>query len=330
VIASAASAAPPPAEPVVLVTAEETGQVAVVDPAKGEVTATIKVGARPRGLRLSHDGRRLFVAVGGPPKAASGAPAPSGEADAAGLAIVDVAGRKLMRKLRAGVAPFDVDLTPDGRTAFVSSNETNEVFAVNVASGAVKKKALDTGKLESVAIRPDGRVAYAIMSGVDEVYALDGRTLKPIRRIGVGPHPHAALFAPGDVAFVVAEWLPTLSIVDAKKHEEKARVGVALPPATPPAGLQGAVASRDGQRLYVTTGRGRSVIVFDVAKKAVVGKIDGVGAFPRGIAISADGGKLYTANGPSNDVAVIDVASGKVEKRIKVPGAPWGVAVAGK
>ena len=86
--------------------------------------------------------------------------------------------------------------------------------------------------------------------------------------------------------------------------------------------------SPDGKQLYVTTGPGRSVLIVDPVKKAVVGTIDGVGAFPRGIAISADGKKLYTANGPSNDVAIIDIASKKVEAHVAVPGAPWGVVVA--
>ena len=52
-----------------------------------------------------------------------------------------------------------------------------------------------------------------------------------------------------------------------------------------------------------------------------------MGARPWGIALSRDGKKLYTANGPSDDVSVLDVASGKVEKRIKVGGLPWGVVV---
>jgi YVTN family beta-propeller protein len=70
------------------------------------------------------------------------------------------------------------------------------------------------------------------------------------------------------------------------------------------------------------------VLIVDLAKKAAVGTIDGVGGFPRGIAISADGKKLYTANGASNDVAIIDVASKKVEARVAVPGGPWGIVLA--
>ena len=91
--------------------------------------------------------------------------------------------------------------------------------------------------------------------------------------------------------------------------------------------MQSAVLSRDGKLLYVTTGPGKSVLIVDPAKKAVVGSIEDVGAFPRGIVLSADGKKLYTANGGSNDVAIIDVASKKVTGRIAVPGAPWGLAL---
>ena len=68
--------------------------------------------------------------------------------------------------------------------------------------------------------------------------------------------------------------------------------------------------------------------VIDVATRAVVRLIDGVGARPWGIGVSADGKHLYTANGPSNDVSVIDAATGKVEKRVKVGGLPGGLVVA--
>ena len=91
--------------------------------------------------------------------------------------------------------------------------------------------------------------------------------------------------------------------------------------------LQSAVFSPDGKLLYVTTGPGRSVLIVDPAKKAAVGAIDGVGWFPRGIAISPDGKKLYTANGPSDDVSIIDLASKKVEATVAVPGGPWGIVV---
>ena len=123
--------------------------------------------------------------------------------------------------------------------------------------------------------------------------------------------------------------MPIVTIVDTKGHAFKELSLPGLARATPQTRV--AVGRLFPQRQGALPGRrapGAPCQIVDVAKKAPVATIDGVGAFPRGIAISADGKKLYTANGRSNDVAIIDIASKKVEARVAVPGAPWGVVVA--
>ena len=75
-------------------------------------------------------------------------------------------------------------------------------------------------------------------------------------------------------------------------------------------------------------GRAKSVGVIDVATRKLARTFEDVGARPWGIGVSPDGRKIYTANGPSGDVSIVDVATGTVEKRVKVGGSPWGVAVA--
>jgi YVTN family beta-propeller protein len=47
----------------VYITNEKGGDVSVIDGATREVVATIPVGKRPRGIRVSPDGKTLFVAV---------------------------------------------------------------------------------------------------------------------------------------------------------------------------------------------------------------------------------------------------------------------------
>ena len=49
------------------VSAETAGQVVVVDPASSRVVNRIVVGVRPRGIKASRDGSRLFVALSGSP-----------------------------------------------------------------------------------------------------------------------------------------------------------------------------------------------------------------------------------------------------------------------
>ncbi len=120
-----------------------------------------------------------------------------------------------------------------------------------------------------------------------------------------------------------------VTVVDARKHAATGSIKIE-PRAKTPLGPRpmGEALSPDGKTLYVSTGRGESVAVIDVASKTVTRLIDGVGARPWGIGVSADGARVFTANGPSNDVSVIDAATGQINKRIKVSGLPWGLVVA--
>jgi YVTN family beta-propeller protein len=317
------------AKPLLLVTAEVGGDVVLVDPATTQVVERIKVGARPRGLRLSRDRKRLVVAVAGPPKSAP-KPGAAPAAEAAGLAVIDVAARKVSKQIATPPAPFGVDLSADGRTAFLSNSETNEILAIDLGAGKVTKKASVGREPQGIAVRRDGKVVYVAAHGTDEVSAVNPKTLDLLTRIDAGSRPQTILLAPhGDAGFAIDEGLPLVTIIDTKGNGFKRELLLAgLGKTTPAPALQSGVLSPDGKILYLTTGPARSVLFVDVAKKAVVATVDAVGAFPRGIAISADGKKLYTANGASNDVAIIDVASKKVESRVAVPGTPWGIVLA--
>jgi YVTN family beta-propeller protein len=86
----------------------------------------------------------------------------------------------------------------------------------------------------------------------------------------------------------------------------------------------GAVASPDGRHVFITTGRGKNVVIIDTATNMPVGSVE-VGDRPWGLAVDADGRTLFTANGPSNDVSIVDVATRTVKARVKVGERPWGV-----
>jgi len=319
------------ARPLLVVSAEVAGEIVLVDPAKAQVIERIKVGPRPRGLKLTRDGRRVLVALAGSAKVAprpGAGPASRLLASDAGLAVVDIAARKLTKHVTTAPTPFAVDLLPDGRTAYLSNSETNEVVVIDITGGSIKKKiAVGTEPL-AVATRPDGKVVYAVTRGANELSAIDPKTMSLLGRVDAGMRPQAVLFAPrGNTAFVVGEAIPSVTIIDTKQNISKENFVLKTPVKGTPPVLQSAVFSPDGALLYVTTGPGRSVLIVDPAKKAAVGAIDGVGWFPRGIAISPDGKKLYTANGPSDDVSIIDLASKKVEATVAVPGGPWGIVV---
>ena len=89
----------------------------------------------------------------------------------------------------------------------------------------------------------------------------------------------------------------------------------------------GIVVAPDGKRVFVTTGRFRSVEVIDAASDSIVQRIRNVGERPWGIAFSPDGTRLYTANGPSNDLSIIDVPSMAVIAKVQAGQSPWGVVI---
>ena len=91
----------------------------------------------------------------------------------------------------------------------------------------------------------------------------------------------------------------------------------------------GMAMSRDGSKLYVSTGRGKKVVVVEPATGNIATSFE-VGDRPWGIALSPDEKLLFTANGPCNDVSIVDVATRTVIKKVKVGEKPWGVLVLAK
>src|SRR5258708_19237662 len=104
--ATGAAAQPGRRGPRVYVSNEDSNNISVIDSATDEVTGTIFVGKRPRGIRLSPDGKMLFVALSGSPKDPPGARAdaarPLADRAADGVALVDVATEKLVRTIPSG------------------------------------------------------------------------------------------------------------------------------------------------------------------------------------------------------------------------------------
>jgi YVTN family beta-propeller protein len=113
-----------------------------------------------------------------------------------------------------------------------------------------------------------------------------------------------------------------IAVVDAKSHKLLSKIQ--LPMGSLP---MGTAVSADGKELYVSTGRGNTVLIIETADNKIGATIP-VGNRAWGIALDPSGSKLYTANGASNDVSVIDLKSRKELQRIKVGDGPWGIAVA--
>lgn len=307
---------------------EDGHSIAVLDTQRGEVIETIAVGKRPRGLKLSHDGTRLYVAVSGLPKCPPSVPDEECEKlerdlTADGIAIVDTASRKVIEVLQAGSDPEQFDLSSDGKRLFVANEDAATASVVDIGSGKVVERIAVGNEPEGVVTAPNGRWVLVTNESDNSVSVIDAQTLQVVKSVKVGQRPRDLAFtADSQVAYVSGEFDASLYRIAVPQGEPVERL-LQLRKETRPMALA-LDASRN--RLYMSTGRGGTVAVIDMTGPKLIAEIP-VGARPWGIALSPDGRRLYTANGPSNDVTVVDTSTLKEIKRIPVGKSPWGIVV---
>jgi YVTN family beta-propeller protein len=298
-----------------VVSNEQSNDVAIIDERSGEVSARIAVGKRPRGLRVSPTGQ-LFVAVSGSVKDSH---TPDRSAD--GIAVIDLNSRKLVRTLSSGPDPETFDFSADGRELYVANEDAATLSFVNVRSGAVVASVSVGAEPEGVTTEPGGKRVWVTSEADHAVFVVDVADRKVLARIATGARPRNVVFGnDGKKAWVMNESGGSITVVDAVTFEVRGNLAL-KDGARPMAG----VLSSDGKELYVTTGRGGTIAVIDTAGDSLLRTIESVGVRPWGIALGKDG-RLFTANGPGGDVAMIDARSGKIAAHIATGSSPWGIA----
>lgn len=321
-----AATAPLPTGPRLFVTNEVGNDLTVIDVASATPIATIPVGKRPRGLVLSPDGTLLYVAVSGTP---IGGPnvdedtLPPADKKADGIAVVSVKDLKVLRTISGGSDPEMVAVSADGTRLFVANEDTGKASAIDPVDGHLIGEVEVGGEPEGVNVRPDGAVVYVTSEEDNTVTAIDAKTFKPVATIPVGPRPRSTAFLPDNSrAYVPAENAGTISVIDARAHKVLQTIKL---PGDSMVRPMGTVVSPDGKLLFVTTGRGKHLVIVDTATNQQVAQVE-AGQRPWGVAVAPDGRTVFTANGPDNDVSFIDVETRSVKTKVKAGDRPWGIA----
>jgi YVTN family beta-propeller protein len=309
---------------------EDGETVTVLDTRDGAIVATVPVGKRPRGLKLSHDGSVLYVAVSGLPKCPPSVPDEEcaklkRDLQADGIAMIDTATLKVRGLLKSGSDPEQFGISRNGKRLFISNEDSARVTVLDTDSGAIAGTIPVGHEPEGVRVSPDGKWVLVTSETDSTVSIIDSSSLQVLKTVRVGLRPRDAAFTPDSkTAYISGEGDASLSRVPIPSGEPVTRVLQLGEKARP----MGVVFDAVRKRIYVSTGRGGAVAV--VQEEGTGGKLlkeIPVGARPWGIALSHDGRRLYTANGPSNDVTIIDTSSLSVVKKVPVGKGPWGVVV---
>jgi YVTN family beta-propeller protein len=317
------------AAPERLYVSDETGgNVVVIDPQHASVVTRIAVGKRPRGIQISPDHTRVYVAlsgspIGGPNVDESQLPPPDRRYD--GIGVVDLRSQRLIQTYPSGADPEAFALSHDGKVLYVSNEDVGKVSAVDLVSGSVRASVDVGAEPEGVAVSADDRIVYVSCETANSLYVVDAPGMKVVATIPTAKRPRAIYLADAPRrGYVTDEFGGALTVFSTEDYHVLGTITLGDPKVVRPMGI----ASADGRRLYVTTGRFGALLEVDPQARTIVRTVEKVGQRPWGIALSGDGRKAYTANGPSGDVSIVDLQSGQVEARIAVGGSPWGIVAA--
>ncbi len=328
-VATAAAAADAAVSPErVYVSDERGGNLVIVDPQGAAVLARIPVGKRPRGIQVSPDRSRVYVALsgspmGGPNVDESKLPPPDRRYD--GIGVVELKSQQLAGTLQSGADPETFALSRDGKSLYVSNEDTGQLSEIDLAKGAVARTVAVGSEPEGVAVSADDRIVYVTCETSNSVYVVEAKGMKVLAQIPTQKRPRAILLLPrSHRGYVTNEFGGSLTVFSTDDYKVLRTISLGDPSVVRPMGI----VSPDGRYLYVTTGRYGAVLEVDAEDGRVTRTFPKVGQRPWGIALSHDGLKAYTANGPSGDISVVDLKTGHVDAQIAVGGSPWGVAVA--
>lgn len=313
-----------PAAGLVFVTNEFSGSLSIVEGRTGRMLGTYPLGKRPRGIKLSPDGRTIYVALSGSPVAPPGTdesklPPPDPSAD--GIGIFDVASRKLIGVAKGVANPEQFAVSRTG-LIYAGSEPADGVVILDPQVGKAVAMIAVGDEPEGVALSPDERFLYVAVEGENKVAVIDVAGRRVIARVPVGGRPRSIAFSSdGSRAYVTDELQGAVTEMDGRTHQVLRTFP--LPGKAPKP--MGVAVSPDAKTVYVTTGREGTLAAIDVASGQSRPPL-AVGRRPWGVAISADGKKLFTANGPSDDLSIVDAATMRVISKVRLGQRPWGVA----
>ena len=154
----------------------------MIDTATAKVVKNVKVGKRPRRMAITPDGRELWV---------------TNELDAT-VTIVSIANHEVAGTIKFEVkgaraddiTPVGLQMTKDGKRAFVALGKANHVAYVDVPGRKVTNLVLVGKRAWNVTLdRAEARL-YVVNGMSDDITVVDVAAAKAIKSIPVGRVPY--------------------------------------------------------------------------------------------------------------------------------------------
>ena len=293
------------------VSSEKDDALTMIDLTTLTVKGTVPTCKRGRHIQLTPD-RKIMVAC----------------TDSNAADLIDPATGKSLRRIPLGDEPEAFDLSPDGKTIYVSNEDEAETSFIDAATGKTLQSIKVGQEPEGVKVSADGKTLYVTSEVASLVHVIDVATAKITKNVKVGKRPRRMAITPdGKELWVTNELDASVSIVATATHTVvgtlKFEVKGARAQDITPVGI---LMTRDGKRAFVALGKANHVAFVDVAARKVSNLVL-VGKRAWNVALDKAEAKLLVVNGLSDDVTVVDVPGAKAIKSIPVGRVPYGVAI---
>lgn len=295
------------------VSSEKDDAITVIDLATLDVKGTIATCKRPRHMQMLPGSERRMVVVC----------SNSDRAD-----VIDLTLGKSVEQIPLAEDPELLDISPDGKTLYVSNEDDAQMSMVDVATRKVVRTVATGPEPEGVKVSPDGKLVYVASEVANIVHVVDAATGKITHNITVGNRPRRfEITADGKELWVTNELAGSVTIIDREANKVKDTItfavkGFRATDITP----VGITMTADGKTAWIGLGKANHVAAVDVASRKVR-SLTLVGKRAWNVALTHDESRLFVVNGLSDDVTVLETANGKAVKSIPVGRVPHSVVI---
>ncbi len=212
--------------------------------------------------------------------------------------VLDSNSGAVVNRIAVGMAPYDVELSPDKRTLWVSNWASASVSAIDLESQKVVATVAVDRNPNDIAIARDGRIFVACATD-NSVAVIDGKTYKLLEKINTslypqsptGSTPNALVFdAAQKFLYVANADNNNLAVVEIASRQES-KVRGFIPTGWYPSAL---ALSANGQRIYIANGKGLKSLATPRGPGAPNTNRESIKTVIRGSIHVADLGKLHT------------------------------------
>ncbi|HEY3444350.1 MAG TPA: YncE family protein [Paludibaculum sp.] len=247
------------------------------------------------------------------------------------LSIVDPSTLKVLGRIPSGPDPHEVEVSPDGRFAYISNYGGGAYNTISVVDLAAQKAlpAVDLGPLRGPhGLAFAGGKVWFTAEANKVIGSYDPASGKVDWILGTGQNRTHMIFVSGDLKRMITSNVSSATMTFIEKSTGAARGG-SPPPRSPQGdwdetvvavgrGAEGFDVSPDGKELWAANALDGTISILDVAGKKVIETLPANVVSANRLKFTPDGALVFVSTLRSPDLVILDASTRREVRRVKI------------